>query len=232
MADDTPIASDRTTLQQSGGGDGVALYLPSDQATLLDLDPGTELDIDVKIEDGHPVLRVTDLPTGISEDEFLDYADANDWELITDYDDVYRNEVPDDHWSYTFRTPDDIRVSIDNDYHLGGDLANNLIIETPPVEIKTVDQYRPFIEQNEATPPEITISVSTNDGLWMRAYGSPRTEYDDPVPDPETMEMLLDKSDHVTARFTATHSTVRCSFDDIDETMTLLREAVAVAPSA
>lgn len=193
--------------QPSGGGDGVSVHIDSNTATALGLTPDDDITIELVTRDGKPELRITDLPGGFSEDEFLNLADERDWEHLVSSEDVIRGDEAPTEWGHTFKTDDDITIEADELTFIDGLPLNNVFVKTDLITFDDVDTYRKCLDIAEEDD-QVYITVTDPDHLLTRLSTHIDSDIEDP-PRPETVRMALEKYDRIAVQF----CDVGCSFE-------------------
>lgn len=226
MTDNTETINEREyRLQSSGGGDGTALHIDSDRARRLSLSENTEITVRLVNNDGNPELHLVDLPTGISEEDFLSHAEERGWEHVISNEDVIKGGEP-DHWGHTFVADEEIRVKASGFTHVGSDICNNVFISAPPVSLDDIETYRQF-RDIASENPRLFFQIHDNEGIWQRLKASVEHEVEDP-PTEETIQQLIDKVEEVNITFEAVASSLLITLDELDE----LVDAVSAASSS
>jgi len=209
-------------LQPSGSSDGVSLHIDSKTAKQLNLDSDTTVKVNLISEDGEPKIQLSNLPTGFTESELLGFAEDENMDLTCSNDEIMSGNP--DFWGYTFRTERDVRVSVEERTHINSQLCNNVFIESPEVEVSSLNKYQRFKEVSEKYK-DLNLKIDDSEGVWQRLRASVNHETED-NPEDETMRSLMDKADWVAISFSFVGCSLHLTLDDIDKIVNQIDNAL------
>lgn len=209
-------------LQPSGSSDGVSLHIDSETANKLNLDSDTTVEVSLISEDGEPRIQLSNLPTGFSESELLEFAEDENMDLTCSNDEMMSDDA--EFWGYTFRTEEDVRVSVEERTHINNQLCNNVFIESPQIEVDSLSKYQSFKEVSE-NYEDLNLKIDDSEGVWQRLRASVNHETGD-NPEEETMQSLVDKADWVAVSFSFVGCSLHLTLDDIAEIVNQIDNAL------
>ena len=206
-----PIRTERKTLRERGGG--VSLNLSSSFAADYNLDPGTEVNVEVVETDGNVSFEITDLPAGFDYEQLVEFATDQGWTKSDEYADEDRDE-----WFLTYRTDSGlVAIEIDSESHIHGNVVNNVTVRGDPIDV--TDNYEQYTRVCAAAQEvDATVDVSDSAGAWERLRGNTASSVDD-APDPETFEQLSEAAATVTVRLVHSGSSLRTTLEEIGRTV-------------
>lgn len=207
-------------LQPSGSSDGVSVHINTETADKLNLNENVSVDINLINDNGEPKIQLSNLPTGFSEHELLEFADDNSLEIISSNDKTMSDEP--DFWGYTFRSEKDVRVSMEERSHINNQLCNNIFIETGEIRIDSVDEYKTFRSVCERHDG-FDITIHDSDGMWQRASVSYEVEE---IPKDKTMGALIDKTDWVSVSLVFVGCSLQLTLDGIKQIIENAEDAI------
>ena len=214
MSDEQKSNLKEQQLQPSGGSDGVSLHINSETASKLQLDPSTEVTVELISEDGKPRVQLSNLPTGFTESDLLQFADERDLSLTSSNSETIKGDKEPEFWGYTFKTEQGTRVSVEERTHINNQLCNNVFVETSRYRIETLDDYikaRDICSSHE----DIFLGISDSEGIWQRLTSSVEHETVD-NPSNETMESLMEKTEWVGFSLNFVGSSLYLTLDELD----------------
>lgn len=214
-----PVDSFSKELSSSGQSDGVALHFDAAFASEYGLDPDTEVEVKVIEKDGDVAFEIENIPAGFTSDELREFAERQDWEKT----DEYIN--PDaDEWYLTYRSSEgDVRIEIDSESRINGNVVNNVVIEGDPINV--TDDYDKFARLCAAAQrKEARVRVDDSEGNWERLKASATRDTDD-IPDEETFEQLSEAADTVVAQLVCQKTSLNTSLRDLKEVVDAIEEA-------
>lgn len=213
-----PVDSFSKELSSSGHSDGVALHFDAAFASEYGLDPDTEVEVNVVEKDGDVAFEIQNIPAGFTSDELREFAEHQDWEKT----DEYIN--PDaDEWYLTYRSRGDVRIEIDSESRINGNVVNNVIIEGDPIDV--TDDYNKFTRLCAAAQrKQVRVKVDDSDGNWQRLKASADHGTDD-IPDEETFEQLSTTADAVVVQLVCERTSLNTSLRDLKEVVDAIEEA-------
>lgn len=209
-------------LQPSGSSDGVSLHIDSKTANELNLDSDTTVEVSLISEGGKPKIQLSNLPTGFTESELLEFADNKNMDLTCSDDKMVSGEA--EFWGYTFRTEEDVRVSVEERTHINNQMCNNVFIESPQVEVDSLSRYQSFKEVSEKHE-DLNLKIADSGGVWQRLRASVNHKTED-NPKDETMRSLLDKAEWVAISFSFVGCSLHLTLDDIEKTVDQIENAL------
>jgi len=201
------IQTVRKLLRERGGG--VSLHFDAPFATDYNLDPETEVNVEVVERDGTVSFEISDIPAGFGHDELAAYAADHGWTASDEYVDRDRNE-----WFLTYRTDSgSVAVEVDSESHIDGNVVNNVTIRGDPVDV-TGDYERYTDVCAAAQQVDATVDVTDSAGAWERLRGSTASSVGD-APDPETFDQLSEAAATVTASLVYTCSSLHTTLETV-----------------
>lgn len=142
------------------------------------------------------------MSSSISQSDVVDFFKQQEWEIV----DMFDGDDTAVRWSVTAVTDDGIRVAIDNP--IEDPRLNNIFVETFVSDVESVEEYSELVED---TPESITVEVSDEDGVFIRAKQS----IDVDLTDAEIVERLDEKDVSWGVRLVAVGCTQEDSFGDV-----------------
>lgn len=217
--DGPPLEHFRKKLSASGSGGGVSLHFDAHFASEYQLDPETEVDVQVVEENGDVKLEIRNIPAGFTYDDLEQFADARGW-LKTD---EYASEDTDE-WYLTYRSKNEtVRIEIDSESQVNGSVVNNVIIQSEPIDV-TGDKELYNRLCAEAVRKDLRVQVNDTKGLWNQLRGSPDYETDD-APSEETFEQLSNAAEQVRAQLVCQRTSLKTTVDDLEEIVSEMESA-------
>lgn len=214
--EEEPVRRFQRKLSRSGSGGGVSLHFDADFAAEYELDPDTEVDVQVIEEDGDIAFKIGDIPAGFTYEDLKAFADDHGWEETDKY--VDSNE-----WYLTYRNGNgNVRIEIDSETRINGSVMNNVVIQSIPIEISgDLELYNRMCAV--ASRKDIRIRINDSQGLWQRLQGS--ADHDtDAAPDEETFMQLSDVSEEITAQLVCQRSSLNTSLEVLREKVEEMEE--------
>lgn len=198
------------SMRPNGNGDGLAISFDSDTVREFGMSSEDELEMRVYIEDGSPVVELSDFGSGFSLDELKDFAAERNWEVLDSYETT-------DEWSQTYEEQEcEVRIEVDSKTHLKDKPVNNIIIEGPPIELnEDLKQFERMKDSAAAADYEMTIQIRDSDGLWERLKQRSDDLEPEGIPDEDPLRQLVRKVDSVTARLKIRESSLQMSLGDL-----------------
>jgi hypothetical protein len=205
------------TLSSSGSGGGVSLHFDADVAERYELDPDTEVVVDVVEQDGDVSFTIDGIPAGFTHEELENVADQEGWVVSDEFADEDRDE-----WFVTYRTESDlVEVEIDSEAHVDGNVMNNVVIRGAPVDVTgDFDRYDSICALAQRN--QLNVSVHDDEGVWQRLRSAPAGTADDvggEAPDRSTFEQLSEAAGQVTVRLVCRQSSINTALDGVVDTV-------------
>lgn len=201
------IRTVRKTLRERGSG--VSLDFGSSFAAEYNLDPETQVSVDVVETDGDVSFEISGIPAGFDYEQLTEYAADHNWTESDNYVDEDRNE-----WFLTYRTDSgSVAVEVDSESHIDGNVVNNVTIRGDPVDV--TGDYERYTEVCAAAQQvDATVDVTDSAGAWERLRGSTASSVGD-APDPETFDQLSEAAATVTASLVYSCSSLHTRLETI-----------------
>ena len=213
------VQTERKVLRERGGG--VSLHFDASFAADYNLDPETEVSVEVVETDGKVAFEISDIPTGFDYDELVAFAAERNWTTSDEYVDEDRDE-----WFLTYRTESgSVAVEIDSESHIDGNIVNNVTVRGDPIDV-TGDYDRYGEVCAAAQRVDATVDVADSAGAWERLRGSTESTVGD-APDPETFDQLSEAAETVTARLVHTCSSLHTTLETIGRVTQRIDDAYA-----
>lgn len=201
------VQTERKVLRERGGG--VSLHFDASFAADYNLDPETEVSVNVFETDGKVAFEISDIPAGFDYEELVAFATERDWTTSDEYVDEARDE-----WFLTYRTESgSVAVEIDSESHINGNIVNNVTIRGDPVDV-TGDYERYTDMCAAAQRVDATVDVADSAGAWERLRGSAESTVGD-APDRETFDQLSEAAETVTGRLVHSCSSLHTTLETI-----------------
>jgi hypothetical protein len=206
-------------LSTSGSGGGVALHFDAEFAAEYELDPDTEVVVEVIEREGDVTFQIEGIPAGFTHEDLVAYAERCSWERTDRYVDEERNE-----WFLTYRTSDgSVAIEIDSESQIDGNVVNNVTIRSDPIEVTgDFDRYDSLC--GVAQRKDLDLTVDDSEGLWQRLRAHGRSDVDD-APDRDTFAQLSDAADRVSVRFVDNRSSLNTTLEAIGRRTRQIQDA-------
>lgn len=212
-----PVDTVRKELHERGGG--VSLHFDASFAAEYNLDPETEVVVEVVETDGKVSFEIDGIPAGFSHEDLVAFADEHSWTVSDEYADDDRNE-----WFATYRTETGtVAVEFDSESQIDGNVVNNVTVRGDEIDITgDFDRYASMCAAAQRIGAN--VSISDSEGAWERLRSSPESTAAD-APDRETFDQLSDAAETVTARLVHSFSSLNTELSDIGRTAEAMEQA-------
>lgn len=143
-------------------GGGMMVYLDRDTCSKLGLSEKSTVDVRELVKDGNLKVEIAASSSGVGIEDLMEFKiNHAGWKVTDRYNDGEENYI-------SIRDEDGVAVLLDDNYHIDGELVNNLTVKTPMIDItENPERYRELVSLCEGNPVHITLSDTK--GLWQRA---------------------------------------------------------------
>lgn len=166
-------------------GGGMMVYLDRDTCSELDLNEESTVDVRKLARNGNLEIEITASSSGVGIEDLMRFkSNRSGWSVTDQYDDGEESCL-------SIRDEDGVAILLDDNYHIDGELVNNLTVETPMIDItESPERYRALESLCEGTPVYMTISDTK--GLWQRVRSNGEKDSVDEVE--QTLVQISDQA--------------------------------------